>query len=149
MMGKRDRGWRALLTCALVAAAVATAAAQAGADQPRDTNFVEQVKLVAPSGKGSPYGLADVVQQGSAYGLFVDAHGVPPTSRHSAYAVWLAGGPGGPRILGYDQKRVRHRLTVAGALPPDFQRYREVLITLETHAYPRRPGRVVLVGKLR
>ena len=149
MTGKRDRGWRALLICGLVAAAVATAAGQAGAEQPPYTSFVEQVKLVSPSGKASPHGLADVLRQGSAYGLVIDAHGLPPSSRHSAYAVWLARGPGRARLLGYDQNRVRHHLSAAGALPAGFRRYREILITLETHAHPRRPGRVVLVGRLR
>ena len=111
--------------------------------------MVEQVNLLSPTGKARPYGIADVLRQGSTYGLEIDAISVPPSGGHSASAFWLAGGPRGPRLLGYDSKRVRHHLQVTGALPAGFQRYRELLVTLETNANPRRPGRVVLVGRLR
>jgi hypothetical protein len=108
-----------------------------------------QIKLSSPTG-ASATGLAIFVRQGSTTGVVIRAAHVPPNTKHDAYAVWLNTPPGTSHLLGFVNPGVSSNgtLTTAGALPSNAGSYKELLVTLETQANPKTPGKVVLQGAL-
>ncbi len=111
---------------------------------------VAQINLTSPTGATSPTGIAEVVKQGSADGIVIVAQGVTPNSKHDAYAVWLYKSATQAKILGFVNPGVgsNGRLSTAGALPTDAANYSQLLVTLETQASPKAPGKIVLQGNL-
>ena len=111
---------------------------------------VAQINLTSPTGATSPTGIAEVVKQGSANGIVIVAQGVTPNSKHDAYAVWLYKSATQARILGFVNPGVgsNGRLSTAGPLPTDAANYSQLLVTLETQASPKQPGKIVLQGNL-
>jgi hypothetical protein len=112
---------------------------------------IAQVNLTAPSGAKKPGGAAVVVRQGSQTGLVIRAVGLPANTKHDAYAVWLSNPSGAPsQILGFVNPAVGSNgiLQTAGVLPANVARYKELLVTLETQAKPKTPGKTVLQGAL-
>lgn len=112
--------------------------------------LVSQINLRPPR-SGSAAGVAQVVRQGSRYGIVIVGRGVM-SNRHDAYAVWLTKPrAGGSKLLGFVNPAVRAngQLRSAGLLPADAARYRQILITLETTPTPRAPGKIVLEGRLK
>jgi hypothetical protein len=116
------------------------------------TQIVAQITLMAPHDDGRASGIAEILRQGGAHAIAIVAQGLarnrgePP----DAYAVWLYNSPRNSRILGLADPGVAGdgRLQTTGKLPADASRYRKVVLTLETKAQPRRPGRIVLSGTL-
>jgi Sigma-70, region 4 len=87
----------------------------------------------------------------------IAAQGVPPNRGREVYAVWFARENGDARRLGFAQTQVGEEgvLTTGGPqrgdeerFPRWFATYDRVLITRETDAGGRRPGRTVLEGTL-
>ena len=87
----------------------------------------------------------------------IAAEDVPPNSGREVYAVWFTREGGTPRRLGFAQTQVGEDgvLTTGGPKQGDedrfprwFATYDRVLVTRETNARARRPGRVVLEGTL-
>jgi Sigma-70, region 4 len=111
---------------------------------------VAQINLTPPTGGSSPTGIAEVVKQGSANGIVIVAQGVTANSKHDAYAVWLYKSPTQAKILGFVNPGVASngRLSTAGPLPTDAANYSQLLVTLETQADPKAPGKIVLQGNL-
>jgi len=111
---------------------------------------VAQINLTSPSGGTSPTGIAQVVNQGTANGIEIVAQGVTPNTTHDAYAVWLYRSANQAKILGFVNPGVgsNGRLSTAGPLPTDAAAYSQLLVTLETQASPRQPGKIVLQGNL-
>lgn len=110
---------------------------------------VHQVNLTAPGGARRPIGVAQVLRQGKAIGLAIVAAGMPANTPTNAYGVWLSGPGGHSKFLGFAPKRVGRsgRLTVTSRLlPGDARSFRRLLITVETTAHPKSPGRVLLSG---
>lgn len=117
------------------------------------THVIAQVNLTPPGGTGSKAaGIAQIVSEGSADGVAIAADNIPPNSTNppNAYAVWLYNTPADAQILGFVNPGVgsNGRLSTAGGLPSNAAHYKYLIITLETTAKPKRPGKVVLEGTL-
>ena len=82
--------------------------------------------------------------------LEVGSAGVPPNGKHDAYAVWLYKSATQAKLLGFVNPGVgtNGKLSTAGALPADASQYSQLLVTLETGASPKQPGKIVLEGAL-
>lgn len=113
-------------------------------------NVVAQINLVSPTAGSKAAGIALVVKQGNTTGLAVRAQNVPPNTKQDAYAVWLYNSPTDSRILGFVNPGVgaNGQLSTAGALPSNAAHYKQLLVTLETGASPKTPGKIVLQGAL-
>jgi hypothetical protein len=111
---------------------------------------VAQINLTSPNPNAKTAGIAQVVRSGAQEGIVIAAAGVPPNTKHDAYAVWLYKSPTKAKILGFVNPGVgtNGKLSTAGALPTDAAQYSQLLVTLETQASPRQPGRIVLQGQL-
>jgi hypothetical protein len=111
---------------------------------------VAQINLTSPNPGSKTAGIAQVVRSGSQSGIVIAAAGVPPNTKHDAYAVWLYKPPTKAKILGFVNPGVgsNGKLSTAGALPSDAAQYTQLLVTLETQASPRQPGKIILEGQL-
>ncbi len=117
----------------------------------QSAHIVAEINLQPPDG-GKLKGTAFVLAQGSVKGLGVEAVNVPAntTKPRTAYAVWLYNSPTDATRLGFVDPGVGHngKLAASAKLPADAARYRLLVITLETGSVHKRPGPVVLEGKL-
>ena len=85
------------------------------------------------------------------YRLAFQATGLPPSStRGSAYGVWLYSSPTQNRFLGFPDTVVGAdgKLETVSDLSPDTPAYSEVLLTRETAESPKRPGTIILRGRM-
>ena len=111
-------------------------------------NIVCRPDLQPPSGRRSPSGAARIYEYHGGFRLWIRASGLKPNARHDAYAVWLDGGPKGPRLVGVIRPSVGPdgQLAAEAPLPAGAARYFLLLITRETGAPTARPGPTVLEG---
>ncbi len=114
------------------------------------TKVLGQINLTPPDSSSKAAGIAEVLQQGTTNGIAIVAQGVPPNSKHDAYAVWLYNSPADAHLLGFVNPGVgtTGRLSTAGPLPSGAGRFKELVVTLETQAKPKQPGKIVLQGQL-
>ena len=83
--------------------------------------------------------------------LAFQATGLPPSStRGSAYGVWIYSSPTQNRFLGFPDTVVGAdgKLETVSDLAPDTPAYSQVLLTRETAESPKRPGTIILRGRL-
>lgn len=134
------------------------AAASTTANTPTSTNttttsakVIGQVNLNSPTGNKSLKGIAQVIRQGSTLGVLLVATHVPANTTHNAYAVWLSNSSTDSELVGFLSTRVgsNGRLETEGPLPSNASHYKQMLVTLETHQKPKKPGPVVLEGPLK
>jgi hypothetical protein len=118
-------------------------------------SVVAQINLTPPaSDKNSKAaGIAEVLNEGSIDGVAIVAQNVPAnkTKPHpNAYAVWLYNSPQDAHLLGFVNPGVGKtgRLSTAGRLPSNASRYKQLIVTVETTASPKRPGTTILEGTL-
>jgi hypothetical protein len=111
---------------------------------------VAQVNLSSPTGAKKTAGVAAVVRQGASTGLVIRAQGMTPNTSHDAYAVWLYSSASDSHILGFVNPGVKAdgKLQTAGVLPANASHFKQILVTLETQAKPKAPGKIVLQGAL-
>jgi hypothetical protein len=113
---------------------------------------VAQVNLTPTAAGSKTAGIAEVLDEGSTYGVAIVAQGVPPNTAHppNAYAVWLYNSPTHAHFLGFVNPGVTSsgRLSTAGALPSDASKYKQLVVTVETSATPKAPGQIILQGTL-
>lgn len=126
------------------AGASSTATTSSTASQ---AQVVAQVNLNPPNGAGPAKGVGVVVNDGSAYGIIIQAQHIPP-NRHNAYAAWLYNSPSDAYRLGFVNPGVGQngQLQTGGVLPAAASRFKQLLLTLETQTNPKSPGRIVLAG---
>ena len=133
-----------------------TAAASASASTPTVTTtstaakVVAQINLLPPTAGTKTAGIAEVLKEGATDGLAIVAQNVPPNTTHppNAYAVWLYNSPTDAVRLGFVNPAVGQtgKLSTAGALPANAAHYKELIITVETTADPKTPGKIILQG---
>ena len=112
---------------------------------------ISQTNLTSPDGSSKAAGIAEVLQQGQTKGIAIVAQGMPPNTKHDAYAVWLYNSPVDAVLLGFVNPGVSSngRLSaVSPPLPSTAGRFKDVVVTLETQAKPKQPGKIVLQGTL-
>jgi hypothetical protein len=146
-----------LLTLTAGASKKRTSTAAGSASRPSTTassatstataHAVAQINLNPPSGSSPAKGIAVVVQDGSAYGIVLEAQHVA-RNNHNAYAVWLSNSPADSMRLGFVSPAVGKsgQLEVGSTLPANAGHYQKLLLTLETQSAPKTPGAIVLAG---
>jgi len=133
-----------------------TATASASASTPAVTTtstaakVVAQINLLPPTPGTKTAGIAEVLKEGATNGIAIVAQNVPPNTTHppNAYAVWLYNSPADAVRLGFVNPAVGQtgKLSTAGALPANAAHYKELIITVETTADPKTPGKIILQG---
>ncbi len=115
--------------------------------------ILAQAVLRPPGGNGAGKGDVAIVRftDSEQFRLALQAEGLPPSSaRGSAYGVWLYTSQSEKRFLGFPNTKVGAdgELKTVSDLAPDTPTYREVLLTRETVDEPKRPGTIVLRGRM-
>ena len=106
---------------------------------------------LAPAAAGSTAGgSASVQRQPGGLLLLVRGHGLPPNTSSDSYAVWLYNSRSDARLLGFVSPAVgaSGSFTNSVMLPSDAGSFHTLVLTVETVAQPRAPGRIVLRGAL-
>jgi hypothetical protein len=113
-----------------------------------------QGNLRPPNGNGSS-ARAEVAivhfPDNDQYRLAFQATGLPPSStRGSSYGVWLYTSATQNKFLGFPDTLVGKdgKLETVSDLSPDTPLYREVLLTRETAENPKKPGTIILRGRM-
>jgi hypothetical protein len=114
------------------------------------TKLVGRVTLTSPTGSKTTAGVAEVLQRGTALGLVLVGEGIPANTKHDAYAVWLYNSAHDAVRLGFVNPSVKAdgKLQTASPLPANTAHFKRLLLTLETTAEPKVPGKIVLEGPL-
>ncbi len=112
-----------------------------------------QGNLRPPDGEGSAKAEVAIVHfpDNDQYRLAFQATGLPPSSsRGSSYGVWLYTSAKENRFLGFPDTLVGSdgKLETVSDLAPDTPLYREVLLTRETAENPKKPGTIILRGRM-
>jgi hypothetical protein len=131
-------------------AATATASPSGGDAQVADT-----IRLRPPSG-GDARGTMTLYLQEQRLLFAIEAQNVPPSGPNAAYAVWFAGPGAKVRRLGFTNPvGADGRLGIQGpsdkdvdAFPKLYATYERVVVSEETDENAKRPGKVILTGKL-
>ena len=113
--------------------------------------LLAQLNLTSPAGASATVGIVQVVRFDREIAIVVAAQGLPPNPAHTAYAVWLYNSTSSYRFVDYFPTLVGKsgKLAGVGVLKPGAGAYHRILITLETHTKPSKPGQVVLSGPFR
>ena len=129
--------------------AVGSPTAIAPAPRQRGT-LLAQVSLRSPAGGRTPEGIAQIYKSPHGDSLSLTLSGVRPIGPHNAYAVWLYNTLHAARLLGFITQHLGRAgtLTTRGVLPSDAGRYHQILVTLETQARAKTPGKIILSGPL-
>jgi hypothetical protein len=124
-----------------------------GATGSTGARVVAAIALKPPSGGKTPLGFAEVLKLQGRFGVAIAAEGLAANKKHppDAYAVWLSNSPGDSQIVGFVSPAVGSNgmLRTAGGLPTNASHFKKLLVTLETSASPKTPGKVVLEGAFR
>ncbi len=115
-------------------------------------HVVEQINLKPPDTGSKALGVAQIVQENKNTGVAIVAQGLAANATHpaNAYAVWLYNTPTDSYRLGFVNPPVSRngQLRTAGLLPATADHYKNLIVTLETQANPRVPGKIVLRGPI-
>jgi hypothetical protein len=111
--------------------------------------IIAQINLVAPRGGGHALGVANVLAQGGQRALALQAQGLAASTRSAFYAVWLYNSASDAQRLGFAPPVGKDgRLQAVSGLPDGASRFHQLIVTRESQRQPRRPGRILLRGKL-
>jgi Anti-sigma-K factor rskA len=148
LRGGDDSGDEA--TAGPTATATATATPTAAPTEPAET-----IRLRPPAGGDATGTMSLYLQQGQL--LFaLEAQNVPSNSPNAAYAVWFTGPGAKARRLGFTNPVGEDgQLGIQGpsdkdlaAFPRLYATYERVVVSEETNENAKRPGKVVLAGRL-
>lgn len=113
---------------------------------------VAQINLNPTAAGGKARGIAEILKQGTTDGIAIVAQNVTPNTAKppNAYAVWLYNSPSDSRLLGFVNPGVgaNGRLSTAGGLPANASHFKQLIVTFETKASPKTPGKIILQGAL-
>jgi hypothetical protein len=110
-----------------------------------------QINLTPPEGSNSDAaGVAQIARQGGQRAVALVGQGLPAANRQRFYAIWLYTSPSKAKFLGFPnpQPTSNGRIETGFGLPNDASNYRELVVTRETQEQPKRPGTIVLRGRL-
>jgi hypothetical protein len=116
----------------------------------RGTRIVAPFNLNPARSASKARGIAEIASRHSSAWVCLLASGLKANTKHDAYAVWLYNAPTDAHLLGFVSPAVGHkgRLRAEGILPRHWRHFRQLIISLETSARPRRPHHIVLMGNL-
>jgi hypothetical protein len=99
-----------------------------------------------PGRKSASIGVVEVIAEKSKQAFFIEAQHLPE-SKGFYYAIWLYNSPTSALALSKSPSvGSTHRLAGGSLLPSNASEFHEILLTKETAAHPKHPGRVVLRG---
>ena len=99
-----------------------------------------------PGRKSGSIGVVEVIAEKSKQAFFIEAQHLPE-SKGFYYAIWLYNSPTSALALSKSPSvGSTHRLAGGSLLPSNASEFHEILLTKETAAHPKHPGRVVLRG---
>jgi hypothetical protein len=106
-----------------------------------------QIALKPPAGpKSGSIGVIEIIAEKSKQAFFIEAQHIPE-SKGFYYAIWLYNSPTSALALSKSPAvGSTHRLAGGSLLPSNAGEFHEILLTKETTAHPKHPGRVVLRG---
>jgi hypothetical protein len=110
-----------------------------------------QINLTPPEGSSSEAAaVAQIARQGDQRAVALVAQGLERANENRFYAIWLYTSPSRAKFLGFPnpQPTSNGRMETGFALPGDANRYQELVVTRETQEQPKRPGTIVLRGRL-
>jgi hypothetical protein len=110
-----------------------------------------QINLTPPEGQGGDAAaVAQIARQGDQRAVALVAQGLPQANENRFYAIWLYTSPSRAKFLGFPnpQPTENGRMETGFALPGDAGNYQELVVTRETEEEPKRPGTIVLRGRL-
>ncbi|HEX3316921.1 MAG TPA: hypothetical protein VHR88_02815 [Solirubrobacteraceae bacterium] len=109
---------------------------------------VAQINLHAADGSKA-IGVAQVLSQGAQLGFAIVGQNLTPTSKNGAYAVWLYSSPSKAKLLGFVDPPVGQsgKFQNVIAVPKGANQYDQLIVTRE-RGQPKRPGQIVLAGRL-
>jgi hypothetical protein len=115
--------------------------------------IVLQGAMRPPAGSGSPASAETAILRyatDNRFRLLIAAKALPQPPNGAAYAVWLYTSPDQKLFIGFPKATVSDKgaLDVVADLTPQTPRYAEVLLTRERVEQPKKPGQIVLRGKL-
>jgi len=117
-------------------------------------DVIAQGTLQAPDGgDADAKGQVAIVRfpDNNQFRLALQATGLPPSrARGPAYGVWLYTSKDKNRFLGFPDTTVGKdgKLDTVSDLSPNTPNYGAILLTRETADSPKRPGRIVLIGRI-
>ena len=116
----------------------------------RQDGPIQDVALDSPGAGSRARGIARISRHHGRWQISVAAQRVPPNGRADAYAVWLHSAPKDDVLLGFVNPGVGRngRIQTMGALPADVGCYQQIVVSRETSATPRHPGKLVLSGPI-
>ena len=90
--------------------------------------------------------MVEVIAEKGKQAFFIEAQHLPE-SKGFYYAIWLYNSPTSAlRASKSPSVGSTHRLAGGSLLPSNAGEYHEILLTKETAAHPKHPGRVILRG---
>lgn len=110
-----------------------------------------QINLTPPQGSGSDAaGVAQIARQGGQRAVALVGQGLQAANRSRFYAIWLYTSPSKAEFLGFPnpQPTSNGRIETGFGLPETASGFRELVVTRETQEKPKRPGTIVLRGRL-
>jgi hypothetical protein len=148
---------RRLLAAAGVAAALVVAAVlvwpvgvlTGGDDGSDESEAAGTTADAQQSASAGTKGQAIIARQTGRPQIIVTASGLPPSTRRSAYQVWLYNGERDRKSIGAQVTDAQGNLQAGGPLPSDYQRYRFIDVTaVAVNGNNFRTGESVLRGTL-
>lgn len=112
--------------------------------------IVGQVNLKPPRRGARALGVATLLQQGTAGGIYLQITGLQATAgTNSSYAAWLYNSRSSaePLAVGTPVKS-DGKIGGLARTPADIANYRALILTRETTTRPTRPGAIILSGQL-
>ena len=112
---------------------------------------MERISLEPAGGDSNAGGVVRIIERSGKFGLAMSAQGLVPNTGKNAYAVWLSNSPTDSHLPGFVSPPVRSNghLQTAGVIPDDWQRFQQVVVSLESASEPKAPSDLVLTGNLR
>lgn len=106
-----------------------------------------QIALKPPAGpRSASIGVVEIIAEKNKQAFFIEAQHLPE-SKDFYYAIWLYNSPSSALALSRSPSvGSTHRLAGGSLLPSNAGEFHEILLTRETAAHPKHPGRVVLRG---
>jgi hypothetical protein len=111
---------------------------------------IATINLAVPGGAAkTPIGAAAVFELSGALNVNIVATGLQPGGNSFAYGIWLAGGTGGSKFIGFTPNvKANTTMRVLAMLPANVNAFKTLELTKETTSTPTTPGTVVLQGAL-
>jgi hypothetical protein len=124
----------------------ASATKTSGTSKTTGPTVSAQLPIKSPDSKSRSIGVVEILTEKGKRAFYVAAEHIPAT-KHFFYAIWLYNShTSAEPVSKAPSVGSDHKLAGGALLPTNAASYREILLTRETSANPKKPGHVVLRG---